>query len=97
MAILEYDKNKLIGLLTVFFPNAKIYLFGSQARDTAFSYSDIDIAIDNGKLVDPILIGEARAVINETNIVNKIDLVDFYDVPAEFQKQILDQGVLWKQ
>jgi len=41
----EY-KNKRISILSVLFPNAKIYLFGSRARGTHEQKSDIDLAID---------------------------------------------------
>jgi len=63
----EY-KDKILGILTVLFPTAKIYLFGSRARGTHSDRSDIDIAIDEGKVMRPRRVGEANHMFAESNI-----------------------------
>ena len=40
------EKDLIVGLLSVIFPDAKIYLFGSRARGDYKPESDIDLAID---------------------------------------------------
>ncbi len=44
----KIPKDKIIKVIEIFYPNAKIYLFGSRARGTNEEQSDIDIAIDAG-------------------------------------------------
>lgn len=42
-------KPNIIKIIMAFYPNAKIYLFGSYATGKQKAGSDIDIAIDTGK------------------------------------------------
>ena len=93
----EY-KEKIIGILTVLFPKAKVYLFGSRARGTVSKISDIDLAIDNGQKILPIgLLAEARDMLNASNIPYKIEIVDFYSVSTLMQNQINQDGIIWKK
>lgn len=90
-------KQKIIGLLLVLFPNAKIYLYGSRARGTHRERSDIDLAIDLGKENSPAHLGEARSVLEATHIPYKIDLVDLNVVSSALREIIAKEGVLWNQ
>ena len=92
----QADKKKIIGILTVLFPEAKIYLFGSRARGTASAFSDIDIALDTKTIIDRLRMSEAIAMLNESNIPYKIDVVDVYEVPEAMRSQIYKEGILWK-
>ena len=96
MSIREEDKNKIIRLISALQPDVKIYLFGSQATGTSSRGSDVDIALDAGKRMDRVDVGEIRDVLNETNILYKFDVVDFRGVPENMQKMILSEGILWK-
>lgn len=90
-------KKKIIAILTVLFPHAKIYLFGSRARGTAYHASDIDIALDEGKKIKPIRrIAEARDMLNASDITKEIEIVDFHSVSSLMKEQILKDGILWK-
>jgi len=91
----EY-KDKIVGILTVLFPKAKIYLFGSRARGNHGPRSDIDIAIDEGKPITPNRVGEASDMLAESNIPYKIDVVDFHSASEDMKKLILTEGILWK-
>jgi len=91
----EY-KNKIVGILTVLFPDAKIYLFGSRARGTHSDRSDIDLAIDEGKVIRPGRIGEAVGMFVESDIPYKIDIVDLHSVSDKMQYFIKKEGILWK-
>jgi len=91
----EY-KNKILGILIVLFPDAKIYLFGSRARGTHSDRSDIDIAIDEGQVIRPGRVGEAVGMFSESNIPYKIDIVDFYSVSDDMQYFIKKEGIVWK-
>lgn len=45
---LYIHKDHIVAIISIFFPNAKIYLFGLYAHGDFTRSSDIDIAIDNG-------------------------------------------------
>ncbi len=98
---LELDvetKEKIIRLLLALFPNIKkIYLFGSRARGTNHDRSDIDIALDCGPSDSRLRLGEVKDVLNHTNILYKIDVVDFNAVPPRLKESILKEGVIWYQ
>ncbi len=96
MSIQEEDKNKIIRLISALQPDVKIYLFGSQATGKSSRGSDVDIALDAGKKMNRVDVGEIRDVLNETNILYKFDVVDFHGVPENMQKMILSEGILWK-
>jgi len=91
----EY-KDKIVKILTVLFPKAKIYLFGSRARGTHSDRSDIDIAIDEGLVVRPRRIGEANNMFAESNIPYSIDVVDIHSVSEKMKELILKEGIIWK-
>ena len=96
MSINETYKQKIINLIIALQPQAKIYLFGSQATGKRVHGSDIDIALDTGKPLKRSDVGEIRDILNTTNIPYKIDVVDFRSVPEEMRKMILKEGILWK-
>ena len=89
-------KSSIIKIITAFYPDAKIYLFGSYARGTAKQGSDIDLAIDVGKRLN---IHEHQFLWNLLDALptaQKIDLVDLYKVPEAMRNNILSQGITWK-
>lgn len=49
MHIKDIDKKRVVTIVGMFMPDAKIYLFDSHARGTARPASDVDLAIDNGE------------------------------------------------
>lgn len=90
------QQETMIQLLTVLFPSATIYLFGSRARGDHTERSDIDIAIDLGRQMEFREIARARGVLEGLNLPQKIDVVDMYSIPAAMKEFILKEGVLWK-
>src|SRR5438105_2602391 len=92
----ERTKHIIIGVLSTLFPNAKIYLFGSRARGDYSHSSDIDIAIDAGEELRRANVGEARDMLNESNIPHKIDVVDLHGISEEMRQNILKESLLWK-
>jgi predicted nucleotidyltransferase len=91
----EYQ-TKIIAILTALFPEANIYLFGSQARNTAVQGSDIDIALDAGVRIDRSRLGEARSVLGELHIPYNVDLVDMYAVSETMRQHIMQDKIVWK-
>ena len=90
------QQETIIKLLTVLFPESKIYLFGSRARGTERPESDIDIAIDNGARIPFLELAKARNIIEALYIPQKIDIVDVTAVPQEMRDIILREGIVWK-
>lgn len=90
-------KDKIIKVIEIFFPDAKIYLFGSRARNTHNERSDIDIAIDAGRPMTIIEKGQINSMIDALNIPQNTDIVDFNRVPQALKDNILKEGILWKK
>jgi predicted nucleotidyltransferase len=63
----KIPKDKIIKVIEIFFPDAKIYLFGSRARGNYDVTSDIDIAIDVGR---PVSIEEKAQLLNMIDALN---------------------------
>lgn len=92
----EKYKEKLISLIAEVFPQSKIYLYGSRAREDYSPYSDIDVAVDVGSRADARKMAKIRLSLDDLNIPLDIDVVDFYEVSRDMQRRIKEEGVLWK-
>ena len=76
--------------------SCRVYLFGSRARGTAYQGSDADIAVMADRDIS-LPLSRARVILEESTIPYKIDLVDLSRTSADFQEQVLADGVLiWK-
>lgn len=73
--------------------NYTIYLFGSYAKGTATKFSDIDIAIDLGRPLDTKVWSLLDEAFSESDILQKVDLVDIHRAKESFKKIILEEGV----
>ncbi len=89
-------KDKIVRLILALVPDAKIYLFGSQATGKARPSSDIDIAIDTGKPLPNVVIDEIKSVLEGSNILYKIDVLDFNKVENDMKESILKERIIWK-
>jgi predicted nucleotidyltransferase len=90
------DKELMMRLLDALFPGVKIYLFGSRARGTNRPTSDIDLALDGGRVLSFLEIARARNVLDTLYVAEKIDIVDFHSVPQQLRDLILKEGIVWK-
>lgn len=90
------QKEKIIKVIEIFFPDAKIYLFGSRAKNEHKEISDIDIAIDAGSPISMTEKGQINSMLDALNIPQKIDLVDFQRAPEALRDNILREGITWK-
>lgn len=89
-------KEKIIAIISALVPQAKIYLFGSRARNKHSRSSDIDIAIDAGTILPRATVDELNSIFSATNIMQFIDVVDMHQIPQEMRDSINEEGILWK-
>ncbi len=91
------DKSKIIRILNALFLEVKIYLYGSRTRGTHREWSDIDLVLDIGQLIEGRYLEEARGIFRESSIMYKIQLVDLHKISEEFKKVIMEDMLLWKE
>ena len=69
-------------------PHTKIYAFGSRVTGKARKYSDLDLALDNGKDIELSRLMELKERLSETDIPFVIDLIDYQSISLAFKKII---------
>ncbi|MGB9639315.1 MAG: nucleotidyltransferase domain-containing protein [Anaerolineales bacterium] len=74
----------------------KVFLFGSQAKQTAHIYSDMDIAILPMETLPPGIIARIKDELEESAILRHVDIVDLRDSDETFRQMVLKEGILWK-
>ncbi|MDP3787795.1 MAG: nucleotidyltransferase domain-containing protein [Candidatus Chromulinivorax sp.] len=92
----QEKQEQIIKVIEIFFPNAKIYLFGSRAKNTHTVISDVDIAVDAGQPMDIVKESQINSMIDALNIPQNVDLVDFQSAPEALRANILRDGIVWK-
>lgn len=72
-----------------------VYLFGSWARGSASSLSDIDVAIEARIPLAPGTLARLRERLEESHVPYRVDVVDLNDLEPDFRQKILREGVRW--
>ena len=72
----------------------RMYLFGSWAQDRALRVSDLDIALEAGRPIDPAIMGRIVDALDKLPTLRSIDVVDLQAVDQEFRQAVLRQGEL---
>ncbi len=92
------DKYKfmLIEIINRYIPNAKIYLFGSRAKSSCDSGSDIDLALDAGAKIDIKLLLDIADAISNSTMPYFVDLVDVHAIDETFYTSIKKDLIPWK-
>jgi predicted nucleotidyltransferase len=80
-------------IIARFLPDARIFLFGSRARDDAEPTSDFDFAIDAGSKIPLDVIARIEDEIEELRTLKSIDIIDLNRVNPAFKTIILKTGV----
>ena len=92
---LNIVKDKLLELASG--TDAKVFLFGSRAAGTSRQGSDIDVGFEN---IDKEEFRRIRLRFNlfweESIVPNKVDLVNFQEVPDDFAREAKKDIVIWK-
>lgn len=76
--------------------DSKIILFGSRARGDNSPCSDVDISIIPGKRNVAGKITLFKEEIEDWNLPYKVDILNAYETSDDFRKQILKEGIIWK-
>ena len=92
----ERYKKTLLDIIHKKLPKCKVYLFGSRARKTHQSGADIDLALDDKKLIDFDVILSLHADIDETTIPLTVDLVDLHSSSDTLKNEVKEEGILWE-
>lgn len=71
----------------------KAWVFGSRATGRARRYSDLDLAIDAGRLLEFGETGALRDAFDDSDLPCKVDIVDWQEINARFRELIADQRV----
>ena len=95
MALSKKYKDELISIIHKHLPGCTIYLFGSRALDREQPGSDIDIALDAGKIIDHRKLVAIQLDFDETTIPMEMDLVDLHMASQELKDDILREGIKW--
>ena len=96
MNVRSEDKKKIIDLICAVLPNATIYLYGSRARSDHSQRSDVDIAIDIGDKITFGKLGEVRSILDASNVIYRIDVVDYQSASGKFRTLIDKDKIVWK-
>lgn len=87
-------RSDLALLVKDLLPHSKlIYLFGSQANETATSQSDIDLAVLLPNKLDPVERFELQEKL-ACQLRRDVDLVDLLSASTVFQHQVIQTGTL---
>lgn len=89
----QEDIKQIIGKI---FRNkrVKVYIFGSRAKGNYTEFSDLDLAFISDQDISYEL-SILREILEESNLVFDVDLVDLSKVGNDFKQQILKEGKLW--
>jgi type I restriction enzyme S subunit len=79
----------VLEILTAHLPNgAKVYVFGSRAREKARRMSDLDLAIDAGRRLSTDERVVLREAFSESDLPFKVDIVDWQAIEDPFRELI---------
>ena len=78
--------------------NVKIFVFGSRAREDNYPASDIDVGVlfGEGERETRFKISLLREKFENSNIPQKVDVVNLNEVSDDFKKEVFKDAVLWK-
>lgn len=74
---------------------AKVYLFGSWARDEVRRSSDIDVAVLSRMRLPDDLLPRLREMLEESHVPYRVDVVDLSEAGANLKKRVLSEGIKW--
>jgi predicted nucleotidyltransferase len=73
----------------------QVYLVSSCARGDAVRTSDIDVAMNAGERLPPLLSIEIKDQLEESTVPYFMDVVDLASVDVKYRRELLDGAVEW--
>jgi predicted nucleotidyltransferase len=73
-----------------------VYLFGSSVTGRVRRSSDIDVGIDAGDILAPVLLAELRERLEESDVPYDVDVVDLRAASSEIRASVEREGVVWR-
>lgn len=94
---LSFYKQSIVAIVGAHVEQCVIYLFGSRARGTNLEGADIDIALDAGVPITPLVISRIRSDIDDSALPIFVDVVDYNAVSEQMKSEIQRDAVVWKK
>ncbi len=69
-------------------PGTRVMVFGSKAGGSCKPWSDLDLALDAGRLLPLTVLAELAEAFAESPLPWKVDLVDLNSVSDEFRARV---------
>ena len=96
MALAETTRHTIRTVINTIAGSTKvhIYLFGSQARGDHRFGSDIDIGVErlDGKPLPPGLLTDIQDAVQDSNLVERVDVVDCAKVSKRFHDKAFERA-----
>lgn len=81
-------------ILTSVIPNHQVFVFGSRAKHTAKSYSDLDLLIKSDDELDLMTIAELKEQFSQSDLSFKVDICEWVNLNNDFWQKIKNELVL---
>lgn len=71
----------------------KVILFGSRVKGNHQPYSDLDVCLQGNEKISLEIIAQINALIEQSDLPYRVDVVDYYRVSDAFKELILKDGI----
>jgi predicted nucleotidyltransferase len=94
IALPAEHRRLVLNILRANLPQStKVWVFGSRATGKARRYSDLDLAIDAGRLLTLDKIAELTEAFSDSDLPYKVDLVDWHNIDDRWRPTIMAERV----
>lgn len=80
------------GLLARHLPDREVRAFGSRVTGRAWRYSDLDLAVMDGKPLSDLVLATLRADFEDSDLPFRVDLLEACDLPAAWSGHFEEQS-----
>ncbi len=84
--------ESILGMVSKFFPDCEVRVFGSRYNGKAKHYSDLDLALLGQGRLDWRRLEELKEAFQESGLPFRVDLLDWNAISAEFRNVIETSG-----
>ena len=69
-------------------PATQVWVFGSRATSAARRYSDLDLAVEGCRPIEPTILGDIAEALSESDLPFKADVIDLRSIEPAFRALI---------